>query len=282
MRNLLDFLRKYSYWFLFIILEGVGLLLLFRFNKYQGSVWFTSANAVSGKILEWRSEAFSYIGLREQNRLLTLHNLRLEEQVKELTDLLQKADYDSTYTEVRQNGLLKDFNLIEAEVVNGSVTKHNNYLTINKGELDGVKPEMGVVCGMGIVGIVYATSRHYAVVMPLLNSKSSVSCCLRGTDYFGYLRWEGGNPLYASLGDIPRHARVKEGMVVETSGFSAIFPKGIFVGKVKKVENSEDGLSYKLQINLSTDFARLRDVCVLTAPHHIEIDSLQQKVESGK
>ena len=162
------------------------------------------------------------------------------------------------------------------------MNRHNNYLTINKGELDGVKPEMGVVCGTGIVGIVYLTSPHYAIVMPLLNSKSNISCCLRGTDYFGYLRWDGRHPLYASLGDIPRHARLKEGMTVETSGFSAVFPAGLFVGKVTKVENSEDGLSYKLQVNLSTDFARLRDVCVLTTPNRVEIDSLQQKIESEK
>ena len=101
----------------------------------------------------------------------------------------------------------------------------------------------------GHCGIVYLTSPHYAIVMPLLNSKSNISCCLRGTDYFGYLRWDGRHPLYASLGDIPRHARLKEGMTVETSGFSAVFPAGLFVGKVTKVENSEDGLSYKLQVN---------------------------------
>ena len=178
--------------------------------------------------------------------------------------------------------LLDGFGMVSAEVVSNSVNKHNNYLTINKGEQDGVKPEMGVVCGTGIVGIVYLTSPHYAIVMPLLNSKSNISCCLRGTDYFGYLRWDGRHPLYASLGDIPRHARLKEGMTVETSGFSAVFPAGLFVGKVTKVENSEDGLSYKLQVNLSTDFAQLRDVCVLTTPNRVEIDSLQQKIESEK
>ena len=279
MQGLLDFLKKYSYWLLFILLEGVSLLLLFRFNLYQGSVWFTSANAVSGRVLEWESDFLSYITLGERNKELMQKNLVLEQRVRALTELLDRAGHDSTYTELRQKELLADFSMVPAEVVGNSVNKHNNYLTINKGELDGVRPEMGVVCGTGVVGIVYQASSHYAIVMPLLNGKSNISCRVRGTDYFGYLRWEGGHPLYASLGDIPRHARLKEGMTVETSGFSAVFPAGLFVGKV---ENSEDGLSYKLQVNLSTDFARLRDVCVLTTPNRVEIDSLQQKIETEK
>lgn len=282
MRNLLDFLNRYSYWLLFIVLEAISLLLLFRFNLYQGSVWFTSANTVSGKVLEWEAAALSYIELGTRNKALVRKNYMLERKVEALTSRLARVTHDSTYTEIRQAELLKDFKAIDAEVINNSVSKRNNYLTINKGEADGVRPEMGVVCGTGIVGIVYLTSPHYSVVMPLLNSKSNVSCRLRGTDYFGYLGWEGQSPLYVSLWDIPRHARLKEGMAVETSGFSAVFPAGLFVGRVKRIENSEDGLSYKLRVNLGIDFARLRDVCVLATPNRVELDSLQRKVETEK
>lgn len=282
MRNLLDFLNRYSYWLLFIVLEAISLLLLFRFNLYQGCVWFTSANTVSGKVLEWEAAALSYIELGTRNKALVRKNYMLERKVEALTSRLARVTHDSTYTEIRQAELLKDFKAIDAEVINNSVSKRNNYLTINKGEADGVRPEMGVVCGTGIVGIVYLTSPHYSVVMPLLNSKSNVSCRLRGTDYFGYLGWEGQSPLYVSLWDIPRHARLKEGMAVETSGFSAVFPAGLFVGRVKRIENSEDGLSYKLRVNLGIDFARLRDVCVLATPNRVELDSLQRKVETEK
>jgi len=281
-RNLLDFLKKYNYWILFILLEGGSLLLLVHFNRYQGSVWFTSANAVSGKLLEWEADFMAYVSLGQHNKELMQKNLMLEQRVWAMRKLLDECGHDSTYTERRQQEILKEFDVIPAEVVSNSVSKHNNYITINKGELDGVKPEMGVVCGTGIVGIVYQTSPHYAIVMSLLNSKSNVGCCLRGTDYFGYLCWEGRYPLRASLRDIPRHARLKEGMIVETSGFSAVFPAGLFVGKVTKIENSDDGLSYKLRVNLGTDLARLRDVCVISAPYGEEIDSLQQKVETVK
>ncbi len=166
MQGLFDFLKKYSYWLLFILLEGGSLLLLFRFNLYQGSVWFTSANTVSGRVLEWESDFLSYIALGERNKDLMRKNLVLEQRVRALTELLDRAEHDSTYTEMRQRELLDGFGMVPAEVVSNSVNRHNNYLTINKGELDGVKPEMGVVCGTGIVGIVYLTSLHYAIVMP--------------------------------------------------------------------------------------------------------------------
>ena len=220
--------------------------------------------------------------LGERNRELMRRNIVLEQRVEKLTGMLARATHDSTYTERRQDELLSGFGLVEAEVVNGSWSRRDNYLTINKGEADGVRPEMGVVCGTGVVGIVYLTSPHYAIVMPLLNGKSNLSCRLRGTGYAGYLQWDGRHPLYASLADIPRHARLEQGMTVETSGFSAVFPAGLFVGRVKKIENSEDGLSYRLQVNLGTDFARLREVCVLTSPNRVEIDSLQRQVELGK
>ena len=282
MRGLLGFLKKHGYWFLFILLEGTSLCLLFRFNFYQGSVWFTAAGTVSGRILEWESAAWAYLSLGERNRALTRRNVMLEQRVGRLEERLERLTGDSTYTARRQAGLLEGFGLVEAEVVNATWSRRDNYLTINRGEADGVKPEMGVVCGTGVVGIVYLTSPHYAMVMPLLNSKSNLSCRLRGTGYCGYLRWDGRHPLYASLGDIPRHARLKEGMAVETSGFSAVFPAGLFVGKVKQIRNSEDGLSYELQVNLSTEFARLREVCVLTSPNRVEIDSLQRQLDLEK
>lgn len=277
MHNLLEFLNRFSHWFLFGILLGVSLFLLFRFNVYHHSVGVSSASALSGQILEGVSYVHSYIGLEEKNRQLAQHNLVLERRVEALQRLLDETSEDSVIEE-----RFSDYTVIEARVVNATVRKRNNYITINKGESDGVRPEMGVVCGGGIVGIVYQVSSHYAIVMPVLNSQTAISCRLRGTDYFGYLRWDGGHPLYAYLGEIPRHAKVKVGMSVETSGFSEVFPAGLFVGKVCEVHNSEDGLSYTLKVNLSTDFSRLRDVFVLGNPAKNEIDSLESMVETER
>ena len=143
------------------------------------------------------------------------------------------------------------------------------------GAKDGVKPEMGVVSGTGVVGIVSRVTDHYALVMSVLNSQSSISCRLRSTGYFGYLRWSGGNPLQASMDDVPRHAQVREGDIVETSGFSNVFPPGLFLGRVARINDSPDGMAYRLDVQMSTDLSCIRDVCVVAYESHAELDSLE-------
>lgn len=284
MRKLLDFLSKYNYWLVFILLEAISLCALFRFNGYQGSVWFTSANTVSGQVMEWQSNILSYLALGDNNRALTERNVVLEHRIAQLEHQLKKLDTEHSYTEQRTDSLLRSYQLLDANVVNNSVLSQDNYITINRGETDGVRPEMGVVCGTGVVGIVYLTAPHYSIVMPVLNSKSNISCRLRKSGYFGYLNWDGGNPLYAWMNDVPRYAKIKTDDVIETSGFSSVFPEGLFIGKVNQVSDSKDGLSYRIKVHLGTDFARLRDVCIIMSSDQNELDSLagQLKEKSRK
>ena len=263
MRNLLDFLARHNHWFVFVLLEVISAILLFHYNSYQGSVWFSSANAVAGKVYEWNSAVGQYFSLVDVNKQLTERNMMLEREVEALNEQLQRATRDTTYLERLQASVLKDYETIPAKVVSSSLDKANNFITIDKGSADGVKKDMGVVCGTGVVGIVYLTSDHYSVVIPVLSDQSNISCSIRGRGYFGYLRWNGGSPEEAYVEDIPRHAHFKLGDYIVTSGYSSVFPPGIFVGRIKHVYNSENGMSYRLMVTLSTDFARLRDVCVI-------------------
>ena len=157
----------------------------------------------------------------------------------------------------------RSLTFIPAKVVGNTVNKRNNLITIDRGRADGVRPDMGVVSGLGLVGVVYLAGDHYSVVLPVLNGRSRISCSIRGREYFGYLTWPGESPVEAFVEDIPRHAKFKKGEWVETSGYSAIFPKGIAVGKIVGIYNSHDGLSYSLKVHLATDFACLRDVYVV-------------------
>ena len=271
MQNLLDFLRKYHHWFLFILLEVISGVMLFRFNSYQGSVWLSSANDISGKVYEIQSGVTSFFSMTRANEELTLRNFYLERQVDQLRRLYIDATKDTTVQERNQLQFLNQYKLIPAKVVSNSINKPNNLITIDKGKSDGVEVDMGVACGNGVVGVVYLVSDHYAVVIPALNASSSrISCAIRGRDYFGYLHWTGGDPTIAFIEDIPRHAKFKKGEWIVTSGFSSIFPSEILVGKIEKVFNSNDGLSYKLQIRLSTDFSCLRDVVVISEKNIVE------------
>lgn len=273
MRNLLEFLAKYNHWFVFIILDVIGFVLLFQYNSYQGSVWFSSANVVTGKLYEWSSKVETFFSLIQVNQELTQRNAYLEHQVQSLSDQLQTITKDNTAPRQEQLAMLKNYRLIPAKVVDNSVDKYDNLITIDKGSADGIHKDMGVVCGTGIVGIVFLVSDHYSVVIPVLNTQSNVSCTIARRGYFGYLRWKGLPSDLAYLEDVPRHAKFALGDKVVTSGYSAVFPPGVLVGKVLHVFNSQDGLSYRVQVKLSTDFAKLRDVCV------IDDAALQERLE---
>jgi rod shape-determining protein MreC len=281
MRGLLDFFARNNYWFLFFGLETFSLILLIQFNFFQGSIWFTSANAVAGKVYEWESEVTAYFSLGEVNRALTHRNLVLEQKANYLQRLLQERGVNvEEKVDSVQKRTLKDYTLLDARVISNSIVHKNNFIVIDKGELDGIEEDMGVVCGTGVVGIVYAVSNHYSLVIPLLNPSCKISARLRNSKYFGSLQWSGKDPLHVYLNDIPRHASLHKGEVVETSGFSSIFPEGVFVGKIDKVFNSNNGTSYMVRVHLATDFARLRDVCVIKNFHKKEIMNLQEKAEA--
>jgi len=263
MHNLLEFLQKYNHWFVFVILEVVSMVLLFQYNSYQGSVWFSSANAVTGKLYEWDANVETFFSLTKVNQELTQRNAYLEQQVQQLSEKLTDATKDSTIAKNNQMALLRNYHLIPAKVVSNSVDKPGNLITIDKGRADGVRKDMGVVCGTGVVGIVYLVAEHYSVLIPILNTRSNISCTIQNRGYFGYLRWKGGSSRHAYLEDVPRHAHFKLYDKVVTSGYSAVFPPGVLVGKILHVYNSPDGLAYRVQLELSTDFAKLRDVCVI-------------------
>ena len=178
MRNLLEFLAKYNHWFLFIALEVIGLILLFQYNSYQRSVWFSSANVVAGKVYEWDAKITSYFSLGTINEQLTQRNVYLEQQVKTLSEKLNAATKDSIAAQLAATQALAGFRLIPAKVITNSVDKQDNLITIDKGSADGIRKDMGVVSGNGVVGIVYLVSTHYSVIIPVLNSQSNISCTI--------------------------------------------------------------------------------------------------------
>ena len=276
MRNLLNFLIKYNYWFLFLLLEVTSFVLLFRFNHYQQSVFFTSANGAAGKMYEFSGAVTSYFHLKSVNEDLLDRNMLLEQRVAQLEQSLREMRADSVRLYSLDHMAAGDYRIFKANVIKNSLAMADNYITLDVGEKAGIRPDRGVVDAKGVVGIVYKTSAHYALVLPLLNSKSSISCKIVGSDYFGYLKWEGGDSRYAYLKDLPRHAEFNLGDTVVTSGYSAVFPAGIMVGTVDDMQDSHDGLSYLLKIKLATDFGKVSNVRVIARSGQEE----QKKLEN--
>lgn len=278
MKNLLDFLIKYNYWFLFLLLEGISFALLFRFNNYQGSVFFTSSNSLVGTVYNLKNSVTSYFQLKNINDNLVQENVELKLQLESYRRSLTDYIKDTTNFERIKQESLSEYNILKARVLNNSLIHADNYITIDKGEKHGVFSEMGVVDGKGVVGIVYLTSSHYSVVIPILNSKSNISCKIKRSDYLGFLVWDGGSSRYAMVKDMPRHSMFSLGDTVVTSGHSTVFPSGLPIGTIEDIKDSNDGLSYLLKVKLFTDFACLQDVRVVSRKNKDEQIRLEQQL----
>ena len=281
MRKLLEFLVGKRHWFLFILLECVSLMLVYRDNKYQRNIMLSSANRVVAYMASISGTVSSYVHLREINKELLERNGRLELQLLDLQEQVESLIADTAQFE----GFVPDsterfpYSFVRADVVNNSVTQPLNYVTIDKGRLDGIAPDMGVVSDKGVVGIVVAVSDHFSVIISLLNLKFKLSCKLLGSNYFGSLNWNGRDVSYANLDELPRHVEFLKGDTIVTSGYSAVFPPGIMVGTVIDYEKQHDDNFYSLRVKLATDFPALRSVRVIQNFRQAEQIDIEQEAK---
>ena len=278
MQQILNFLIKHNHWFLFILLEGISFVLLFSFNNYQSASMFTSTNEVAGNIYSMISDVDGYFTLNDETQALLEHNKELISEIEALKEELATLK-DSSAIAAFPDG---KFRFNTARAVNNSLNKLQNFITIDKGENDGIGSEMGVFNDKGVVGIIYQTSGNFSLVMPLLNSKSMLSCRVKGSNSFCTLRWHGEELQYSYLIDLPRYAIFQQGDTVVTSGFSSIFPADIPVGEIERLEDSDDGMFYRARVRLFVDFASIDNVFVVGNENKNEQDTLEQNINTLK
>ncbi|MGL4332550.1 MAG: rod shape-determining protein MreC [Bacteroidales bacterium] len=280
MQNLFNFLLRHSSWFIFLFHLIISLSFLFRSNAYQRSFYLNTSNRVVGNTLAISGNVKSYFDLGSVNQSLSTQNAQLEKRVLELEDQLKavkSAMMDTTYTDTLMR---VKYDYIPAQVVNNSINQLQNYITINRGSKDGVRKDMGVVDHNGIVGIVSAVSDHFSVVISVLNTKLRLSGKIKNTDFFGSLTWDGLSPKQILLEELPRHVVYKEGDTIVTSGFSTVFPEGIPVGTIETSEKQANDNFYRLKVNLTTDFYRLRDVRVIKNSFDSERKQLEETADT--
>ena len=276
MQNLLNFIIKHNHWFLFLILEGIGIMLIVQFNNYQSAKFFTSANKVAGSMFSTMADVNSYFGLKEENNKLMEQNKALYEEIAGLqAELSHYRDSVAVESLKPAHG----FYYNTATIINNSTNSINNYITLDKGSNEGIKEGMGVFGTDGIVGIVYTTSQNFSIVVPLLNSKSNVSCRVKGTNNFSPLQWKGGDTRHSYMVDLPRHSTVETGDTVVTSGFSSIVPGDMPVGKIVKIEDTADGMFYRAKIELFTDFSTISRVFLVGNEDKQELEILEKSTK---
>lgn len=243
------------------------------------SIYLTSANSVSATVYDWADNITGFFTLRENNDDLNRRNAELQAEVARL-----KATVNLLQEEVMAEKLvlpdnLRPYDFIVAHVIKNSVMKADNYLTINKGSDDGVLPEMGVIDQNGVVGIVNVVGPHSARVISLLNPNFRLSCKIKNNNNFGSLVWDGKDPRFAILEELPRHAPYKAGDTLVTSGYSAVFPDGIPVGVIEK-QSGKNVDPDAIKIRLLTDFATLNNVQVVVNYMAEELSALEAEKDS--
>ena len=265
MRDLINFFLRYSTWILFLVYLVASCALLVSSGPYQRHLWLTSAGALSSTVYDASHNVTSYFYLREVNEDLQQRNGELESEVAALKRELRHMNEVLYADTMLPDELFRPFDFIIASVTNNSVAMPHNYITINKGVLDGVQPEMGVLDANGVVGVVNLVTDHHARVISMLNPDFRLSCKVKGNDAFGSLVWDGKEIDEAVLEELPRHAQYNTGDTIVTSGYSAVFPEGIPIGTITETLRDQDDNFFKLRIKLFTDFPRLSTVRVIVS-----------------
>ena len=271
MRSLLNFLLRIHFLLLFFLIEVFSITLLVNNNNFHRAKIVNFTRQFSGKYYTKVAEFKQYLSLTEENQKLQDENNRL----LNIIESTYKSD-DIFFRSVTDTIFNQRYRYTLARIINNSVNKKHNFLTLNKGNLQGLRPEMAVISNGSIVGVVKGVSRNFSTVISLLNLDFKVSAKVQKNEYFGSLSWHGLGYQTAILHEIPLHADIQIGDTIVTSGYSSIYPEGILIAYISNFEE-KGGSFFEIEINLSTDFKNLSNVNVIGNLMQIEINALEEQ-----
>ena len=258
---------------LFVCLQLYCLYLIVQYNKNQNQVYLYSKQKWALTIQDKYQSVINYLNLTQKNAEVAAENARLLEKHFLQYEQSRYTGLDST------SQLINLYKVIPAVVINNSVTKVNNTITINKGGENGIEPGMGVVTAKGVLGIVTDTTRHYSLVMSLLHTKSKISAKLQRTQFPGTLVWKGFHPEQLHLEDVQKYSDVKAHDTIVTSGYSLVFPEGLPIGRVEAFEIPQGAFTYSIQVSLFQNLNTIEQVYVIGHNYKNEKDQLEKQAE---
>jgi rod shape-determining protein MreC len=257
MRNLLNFLTRYNNLIIFLLLEGIAVYLIMTGNAYQNSRMLKGLRNLTIGIERKISSTRTYLNLHDINTKIAQENVTLRNRIERI---VQKEN--QLFFSVSDTILKQQYVFTSAEIVNNSTNRQKNFFTLNKGKKQGIEIDMAVASPNGVAGIIVSSSENFSVAMSLLNLDFRLSTKMKSNGYFGSLSWDGRDCRYAILNEIPQHVSINKGDTVQTTGYSAIFPEGIFIGIVNDFEKA-GGDFYKIRVELATDFKKLNYVSII-------------------
>jgi len=254
------------------------MVLLFNYNNYQKIRFLNASNIITASIYNTFDSFVSYFRLSSVNEELASENARLRDQLDLYQQLL--AEDGRLPAAIETSG--QKYSFTSTRVVNNSVNKQYNYLILDKGLKDSIKPDQGIISGNRVVGIVNNVSQSYSIGLPLLNKRLSISGKLKNNNYFGSVSWEGTDYRFVNLNEIPPHVEMAQGDTVVTSGYSAYFPEGMLIGTVESFELKKGESFYTILVRLTVDFKSLTYVEILANSDKEEIIELESMMEDGQ
>ena len=265
MHNLLRFIKLNQFLLLFILIEGFSITLLITNNSYQANKLIQFSTQYTSSIYNSTSSFYDYLSLRETNDYLIKENAKIR-------SLLQN-EVTVNDTSILKN---KTFNYIAAKVINNSVQKRNNFITLNKGSKSGIKEGMGVITNEGVIGVIHSVSKNYSLVISLLHKKSATGIFLKKNMHTGILRWQGFNYKIATITDLTVHIPLNIGDTIITNSYSNIYPEGVNIGTISNFKKNNDDGFYTVNVNLFEDFNNLRYVYIVHSSQSDEQLKLEQ------
>ncbi|MDC0249766.1 rod shape-determining protein MreC [Flavobacteriales bacterium] len=264
MYNLLRFIKINQFLLLFILIEGFSVWLLLKNNSYQAHKAITFSTQYTSAIHNYAYLFSDYLALKETNNYLIEENAKLHSLLKNETSFI-----DSTLIRDKQ------YNYLPAKIIKSSVSKRNNFITLNKGSIHGIRKGMGVVTKQGVIGVIHSVSLQYAIAISLLHRRSAIGVQLKKNNHNGILKWKGFNYRVATISDFPNHIPISLGDTITSNSHSVIFPEGINIGTIKTIQKNKDDGFLNVNINLFEDFNQLNYVYII----HSDETEEQLKIE---
>jgi rod shape-determining protein MreC len=277
MRNLFAFFKKFQVFLFFVLLQIMALTVYFTYMNFPKSQYLTSASEVSGQILTLRNYFTKLYYLSDQNTQLQQENINLRKQLPQSFTELSK-----NIVKINDDKFLTKYEYIAGEIIQSNFDKRNNYFTLNVGEIHGVKRGMGVFSSNGIVGVIQNTSKNFSVVKSVLTENINIDVMDEKSGAFGLLKWDGRHARFGKISGISNDMKLKKWAKIVTRGGSGIFPRGLTVGQISKIESVEGKPLWDITILYSEDYRKLQRVYVIKHLLKKEQQEIEAKIPIDK
>ncbi len=272
MYRLLEFIKRIYVPVIFLLLEGIALFTYATSSPYTEAKILARTTAVGATISGTITDIGHYFSLDAENRELT-------ERIAELTASLEA--FERTEDDVEFSSEDSRFKYRAACVVSMTTNRPQNYIVLDRGSLDGVAKDMGVVTPNNeLVGYVLSCTEHYSIVQSMLNTQFNTGGCLVDNGNVCVIGWDGTSKYEMQAMDLSVYSEPEKGMAVEVR--SERLPEGVLIGHIEDFKLNNTQTAYTATISIAAKMSMLYNVLIVENVHFGELEELHKQVGDNK